>query len=103
MTDVQLPTFTIGDRMRKAREFANLSVGQMAEMLRVSRNTISNYEHDHGARGVPWSVIRSYSQITGVPLDWFSAGPETGHTQGSYQSGWIDWSLPFLGRELVLT
>lgn len=40
----------------------------MAEMLGVSRNTVSNYEHDRTEPTL--TALRRWSEVTGVPVDW---------------------------------
>ena len=63
-----LPTFTIADRMRKARQHAGLSVEVMAAELGISRNTVTNYE---SGRSVPTDArLNLWSRVTGVPVDW---------------------------------
>ena len=62
------PTWTTGDRLRKARELAGISSIEMAEHLGVSRNTVTNYEHDNTRP--PLMAIRAYAAETGVPIEW---------------------------------
>lgn len=72
---VTLPTWTIGDRLRKAREHAGISVQEMADRLGVGRTTISNYEHDRtGKRGVPRMAVMLYASQCGVPVAWIEGG-----------------------------
>lgn len=65
--------FTLGDRLRKAREYAGLSSIEIAKELGVSRNTVTNYERHPGKRGVPHAVVRVWADITGVDLDWLTS------------------------------
>lgn len=62
------PTWTVADRMRKARESAGYDVGQMAQLLGRHRNSISAYEH--GRQAVDRPILLAYAQLTGVPLWW---------------------------------
>lgn len=64
-----LPTFTLLDRLRKAREHAGLTQAAFAEKVGVSTVTYSRYES--GARNVPDEVVERAAEATGVPLDWF--------------------------------
>lgn len=64
--------WTIGDRLAKAREFADLTQEQMAKRLQIGRRSIVRYETSGSP---PRSIVISYSAITGVPLWWFD-GPE---------------------------
>lgn len=64
------PVWTLGDRLRKARDFADITSADMAERLGVSRNTITNYENDHTRPSL--LAVRAYSDETGVDLDWLA-------------------------------
>lgn len=64
-----LPTFTLLDRLRKAREHAGLTQAAFAEKVGVSTVTYSRYES--GARNVPEEVVERAAEATGVPLEWF--------------------------------
>lgn len=64
----RIPTWTIGDRLRKAREWADIESRDMAERLGVSRNTISNYEHDRTSP--PVEVLKLWATETGVNILW---------------------------------
>lgn len=67
-----IPTWTQGERLRKARETAGYEQGEFAELIGVSRGTVSNYERDNGtAKKI---VLRAWSMATGVPLAWLETG-----------------------------
>ena len=69
---ITIPSWTRGDRLRKAREHAGIGVQEMADHLLVSRSTITNYESDTTH---PTSVrLRRWSEVTGVPEEWLSSG-----------------------------
>ena len=77
---VHIPEWTLGDRLRKAREDAGFSQDELATAVKVSRATISNAEV--GAR-VPLRVtIAAWAEATGVPESWLLGGgdhpPKTG-------------------------
>ena len=72
-TAMAVPTWTLGDRLRKAREFAGLEQGELAVRIGVSRGTVSNYELNRGQRPPKRLVVRAWAEITGVPLDWIEA------------------------------
>jgi transcriptional regulator with XRE-family HTH domain len=62
------PRFTLGDRMRKALDVADVSNQRMAAELGVSRNTVSNYMR---GRAVPrLAMLRVWAEVTDVPLEW---------------------------------
>lgn len=68
MSDQIIPTWTLGDRLAKARETAGIGVQQMARLLNISRNTVTNWEH---GRGEPTrAAVMAYSTLTGVPMWW---------------------------------
>ncbi len=66
-TGHQLPVWTVGDRLAKAREFAGLHQQQMAEQLAISRRSIVRYET---APTPPRSIVLAYASVTGVPVWW---------------------------------
>ena len=88
-TLTSLPTWTLGDRLRKARDHAGLSVQEMADDLGVSRTTISKYEHDAtGKRGVPRMAILRYADVSGVPVEWIEDGATDSVEGASTQNTW---------------
>lgn len=82
MSNVIIPDWTLGDRLAKARDVADISVQRMADLLRVTRGTVSNYEH--GRTEPPFSTIEAYSRATGVELWWLLGEEPTdpGVTEG---------------------
>jgi transcriptional regulator with XRE-family HTH domain len=75
-----LPTWTLGDRLRKARLHASIgSSGVMAKRLGVHRNSVINYETDRITP--PLDAVVRYSKITGVPLDWFLEDYDPGEAE----------------------
>ena len=71
-----VPQWTLGDRLRKAREDSGLSQSELAELLRVGRNTVSNAEV--GAR-VPLRItIGKWAEVTAVPEEWLLTGEAPG-------------------------
>lgn len=68
----RIPEFSVGDRMRKARESAEISQEAMAAEIGVSRRSIVRYEGDTGA--APRSTMLLWSFRTGVPLSWLMTG-----------------------------
>lgn len=67
--------FTIGDRLRKAREFAGYGQDQggFAALVGVSRGTISNYEREEVEHYKP-IVLREWARVAGVSLRWLETG-----------------------------
>lgn len=67
-----IPQFTMGDRLRKARELTDLDREQFAAELGVSRQTVGNAELD---RVKPRKImLRAWALRTGVPLVWLETG-----------------------------
>lgn len=63
-----VPEWTLGDRLRKARQAANVSTEAMAADIGRTVHTISNYERD--ATRAPLSVVKLYAMRCQVPLEW---------------------------------
>lgn len=72
MTMMDNPTWTLTDRLRKARLLAGLEQSDLAEMLRVSRNSISNYEN--GKTEPSATTFVRWAAATGVTLEWLAEG-----------------------------
>ncbi len=67
-----VPTWTIADRLRKAREHLGLEQIEFAEASGISRTTVSNAET---GRTVPHrSTLALWSATTGVSLEWLETG-----------------------------
>ncbi len=67
-----VPTFTIADRLRKAREIAGYDQEEMAAASGISRGTITNAET---GRSAPHrSTLALWSAATGVSLAWLETG-----------------------------
>jgi len=70
----RIPTWTQGDRLRKARENAGLSQHELADMIGVSRATVSNAEVGVGKKGPLAITVRAWALATGVPVEWIETG-----------------------------
>ncbi len=81
-----LPTFDLGDRLRKAREHAGISSQAMADHLLVSRNTITRYEQR--ATRLTDAKLRRWAEVTGVPVAWLLTGDVVADQAGS-GSTWV--------------
>jgi transcriptional regulator with XRE-family HTH domain len=67
-----IPTLTIGQRLRVAREYAGLEQSDIAAEFGISRGSISAFE-----RGItpPRRVfLRAWAEITGVDSHWLETG-----------------------------
>lgn len=67
-----IPEWTMGDRLRKARELTGLSQSQFAKALEISPKTVGSYET--GRVAVRRIVVRAWSMRTGVPVEWLETG-----------------------------
>lgn len=68
-----VPEWTVGDRLRKAREVLGLEQGPFAERIGVSRGTVSNYERGTTSAYKP-IVMRAWAMAAGVSLQWLETG-----------------------------
>ena len=67
-----VPDWTMADRLRKAREYAALEQGQLAQMIGASRTTIGNAER--GANKPRRPLVIAWAMATGVDLTWLETG-----------------------------
>ena len=66
------PEVQIRHRLRIAREHAGYDQGQLADLVGVSRNTISNAET--GAVEPRRIIVNAWALACGVPVDWIITG-----------------------------
>lgn len=83
------PTFTIGDRLRKARETAQLDQNEMAALLKergfkAGRSAVGNWENEHSQPRRFMDLIDAWAEITGVDSAWLLTGVSPG--QGANQN-----------------
>ena len=71
-TATQVPVFTLGDRLRKARDVTGMSQQQMATSLGIGRRSVSRYED--GDQEPKRGVVMAWSMVTGVPYRWLAEG-----------------------------
>ena len=73
------PTWTLGDRLRKARDVAGLTQAEMADALvargfRASRQAITNWETDAAQPRRMMDIIDAWAAITEVDVAWLLTG-----------------------------
>jgi len=68
-----IPEFTVGERLRKAREVIGLDQDQLGDEIAMSRNSVSNYETGATTHLKP-IYLRAWALRTGVPLSWLVTG-----------------------------
>lgn len=72
-----VPPVLVQHRLRIAREYAGLEQEQLAELIGVSRNTVSNAEKGRGkARKI---TLNAWALACGVPVSWLETGGDAGH------------------------
>ena len=78
----QVPVFTQGDRLRKARETTGKGVREFALLIGVSHQTITNAEHEH--RNVRPITLNAWAMATGISVQWLKTGiaPESNGPEG---------------------
>lgn len=68
--EVELPQWTRGDRLAKARRLAQLTQEEMAERLGTTKQSVSNWENDVTQPRDLAGVVDQWSEITRVPAAW---------------------------------
>ena len=77
MADAErIPQWTLGERLRKARLWANVGLEQLAADIGRTPRTIRNYESD--ATTAPLLVLKRYALRTKVPVKWITTGDAPG-------------------------
>lgn len=72
--EVTVPRFHAGDRLWKARERTGLDQSAFAQLLGISRGSVSNYERS--TTPPKPIVLKAWAEATGVPLEWLAFGEE---------------------------
>lgn len=67
-----VPVFTLGDRLRKAREVGGLTQSDLASSLGIGRRSVSRYED--GEQVPKRGVVMAWAMATGVPFGWLWTG-----------------------------
>lgn len=63
------PTWTLQDRITKARTHAGLNKGELAKKMGLSVNTLGRWES--GANTPTEKNLQALAEATGVPVEWF--------------------------------
>lgn len=71
-TSGQVPAWTLGDRLRKARTLTGMTTREFALRIGVSHGTITNAEGDK--RAVRPITLNAWSDVTGVSRGWLEFG-----------------------------
>ncbi|MDZ7910442.1 MAG: helix-turn-helix transcriptional regulator, partial [Rhodococcus sp. (in: high G+C Gram-positive bacteria)] len=70
--EFSVPEFDTSDRMRKSLRHSNTPVGEMAEYLGVTRETISRWINGRSEASI--QTLRLWALRTGVPFVWLKDG-----------------------------
>lgn len=71
-THENIPQWTLGDRLRKARATTGLNTRDFADRIGVSQPTVTNAENDKSK--VRRITLNAWSLATGVPVEWLETG-----------------------------
>ena len=78
------PEILVRHRLRIAREFAGLEQDELAKLIGVSRNTVSNAEKGRvEARQI---TKNAWALACGVPVSWIENGPQADGPDGGGES-----------------
>lgn len=78
MTTATIPTWTLTDRLRKARELTGLNAEDFAAELNVSRSTVHNYESPSYDKKRRVIVLKAWAMRSGVDYHWLTTGEADG-------------------------
>lgn len=70
-------SWDLADRLRKALRVSGVGVGEMADELHVSRNTVGNYINGHTEPNR--ATLRVWALRTGIPIEWILTGETPDH------------------------
>lgn len=103
MSQTALPTFTVGDRLRKARELTGMDQKDFAAALGMSRNTVSNYEV--GNTPPKRMALNAWALATGIPVEWLLTGQAADPSPDGPVTDWYRSQIPrpVSGREPRVT
>lgn len=88
MTTATIPHFTVHDRLRKARESAGLDQDQLAERIKRTRQTVSNWERGSTSLdAMNLKVMAAWADACHVPLWWIFSGDDGGADVANLPTG----------------
>jgi len=85
-----VPQWDLADRLGKALRESDVGVGEMAEYLGMSRNTVGNYLS--GRRRPDRATVIAWALRTGVAFAWLSGNDNMPPTSGHARTGVWDAS-----------
>ena len=72
----RIPPSTLQTRLQDAREWRGYTQADIAEVLGVSRPTVSNYERGIGIRGMGKLQVNAWAAHCNVDVEWLKTGIE---------------------------
>jgi transcriptional regulator with XRE-family HTH domain len=86
--NLEAPTWTFGDRLRKARRSRRLSQREFARLLGESEKSIANWEGDVAKPRDVVALAKKVEATYGVPAEWL-LGVGTTTSGWSNDSQWV--------------
>jgi transcriptional regulator with XRE-family HTH domain len=80
MTTGVVPGWDVTHKLVRAREWAGLEQTQLAELLGISRASVSNYER--GIRPAKRHLLLAWAAVTGVDPQWLGADEAPARPEG---------------------
>lgn len=71
---LEVPKWTLGDRLTKARTAAGLDQAVLAQRLGIGRRSLIRYERDEHRPSA--AIVIAWAHLTGVPVAWLDGEPE---------------------------
>lgn len=83
VVDMEVPQWTFGERLEKARKKAHLSREEVAEHFSTSTKNVWNWEHDVRPRDLDLGKFaQEWARLTKVPATWLlGLDSDSGYTQ----------------------
>ena len=96
-----IPTWTFGDKIRKARDISGLGQKDFAEKIKVTASSLAAYEtgRSHPRFNDAPTIAKSIQMLVGIPYEWFlmedeptgprnapSGGPTAGNATIQYHN-----------------
>jgi|SRR5581483_1812973 len=74
VTATIIPTWTVGDRLRKSRIHAGLEQADIARILGVAQSAIAKWERDERKPRDLLRIVEGWAAATHVPREWLLWG-----------------------------
>lgn len=92
----RIPPSTLPLRLQQAREWRGFTQEEMAEVIGVSRATVSNYERGVGKKGISKLQVNAWAAFCDVDVEWLKTGvDETGNPEDDGTPGENSGKLRF--------